>query len=123
MKPVFIVASRGKAGFAISLWRSCSPGEKTTRPDRFENNNCNNKYLAKSCKICLKKNLQLLPSAFSQYRRSLGGRGNMMHSPMHGGAPGGMVHPGPMGNNMDQLQQHMMAPVPGAGGQGGHSIA
>ena len=42
----------------------------------------------------------------------------MMHSPMHGGAPGGMVHPGPMGNNMDQMQQHMMAPVPGAtGGQ------
>lgn len=42
----------------------------------------------------------------------------MMHSPMHGGAPGGMVHPGPMGNNMDQLQQHMMAPGGGGGGQG-----
>ena len=42
----------------------------------------------------------------------------MMHSPMHGGAPGGMVHPGPMGNNMDQMQQqqHMMAPVGGGGG-------
>ena len=42
----------------------------------------------------------------------------MMHSPMHGGAPGGMVHPGPMGNNMDPLQQHMMAPVGGGGGGG-----
>ena len=39
----------------------------------------------------------------------------MMHSPMHGGAPGGMVHPGPMGNSMDQMQQHMMAPVSGGG--------
>ena len=43
-----------------------------------------------------------------------------MHSPMHGGAPGGgMVHPGPMGNSMDQMQHPMLAPVGGGGGAGG----
>ena len=43
-----------------------------------------------------------------------------MHSPMHGGAPGGgMVHPGPMGNSMDQMQHPMLAPVGGGGGGAG----
>ena len=43
-----------------------------------------------------------------------------MHSPMHGGAPGGgMVHPGPMGNSMEQMQHPMLAPVGGGGGGAG----